>query len=106
MFLRQKRSESYAQDFRESWGAVALGIAILLGCAEPASARQDTGPQVRDTVPQAREAPIGQVTLRGTVEAVDYVGRTVTIRGQQGIVVTVDVATSVTRFEQVTPESR
>jgi hypothetical protein len=48
-----------------------------------------------------QEAVINQVTLQGTVQAVDHVGRTVTIRGAQGNIVTLDVPTSVTRFDQV-----
>ena len=49
---------------------------------------------------QTREAE-SQVTVLGTVEAVDYTARTVTIRSQQGNVVTVDVPANATRFEQV-----
>ena len=49
---------------------------------------------------QTREAE-SQVTVQGTVEAVDHTGRTVTIRGQQGNVVTLDVPANATRFEQV-----
>src|SRR5687768_11692034 len=48
-----------------------------------------------------QEAVVNQVTLQGTVQAVDHVGRTVTIRGAQGNIVTLDVPTSVTRFDQV-----
>ena len=39
---------------------------------------------------QTREAA-SQITVTGTVEAVDYNARTVTIRSQAGTVVTVDV---------------
>ena len=49
---------------------------------------------------QTREAE-SQVTVQGTVEAVDRTGRTVTIRGQQGNLVTLDVPANATRFEQV-----
>ena len=49
---------------------------------------------------QTREAE-SQVTVQGTVEAVDYTRRTVTIRGQQGSVVTLDVPANAPRFEQV-----
>ena len=49
---------------------------------------------------QTREAE-SQVTVQGTVEAVDHTRRTVTIRGQQGSVVTLDVPANATRFEQV-----
>ena len=49
----------------------------------------------------AQEAVINQVTLQGTVQSVDHVGRTVTIRGAQGNIVTLDVPMSVTRFDQV-----
>jgi hypothetical protein len=51
-------------------------------------------------VAQAKDV-INQITLRGTVQAVDHAARTITIRGDQGNVVTVDVPTSVTRFDQV-----
>ena len=50
---------------------------------------------------QTREAE-SQVTVSGTVESVDYTGRTVTIRGQQGNRVTVDVPPNARRFEQIT----
>ena len=43
----------------------------------------------------------GEVTLRGTVQAVDQAARTVTILGDKGIVVTLDVPTTATRFDQV-----
>jgi len=42
-----------------------------------------------------------QIMLRGTVEAVDHTARTVRIRGAQGDVVTVDVPTSIARFDQL-----
>lgn len=41
------------------------------------------------------------VTVRGTVQAVDVASRTVTIRGEQGNVVTLDVPQSVARFDEV-----
>ena len=49
---------------------------------------------------QTREAE-SQVTVQGTVEAVDQKARTVTIRLQQGNVVTLDVPPNAERFEQV-----
>ena len=42
-----------------------------------------------------------EVTLRGTVEAVDHSARTVTIKGSEGTLVTLDVPPAATRFEQV-----
>ena len=50
---------------------------------------------------QPTEAARDQITLRGKVEAVDTTARTVTIRGDQGNVVTLDVPQSVTRLDQV-----
>ena len=50
---------------------------------------------------QTQEVVVNQITVRGTVEAVDHAARTVRIRGDQGNVVTVDVPKSVTRFDQV-----
>ena len=49
---------------------------------------------------QPREAE-SQTSVQGTVEAVDYKGRTVTIRGVRGGVVTLDVPPEAMRFEQV-----
>ena len=49
---------------------------------------------------QTREAE-NQVSVQGTVEAVDHAGRTVTIRMQQGQSVTLDVPTTAVRFQQV-----
>ena len=49
---------------------------------------------------QTREAE-SQLTVVGTVEAVDYTARTVTIRSQAGTVVTVDVPADAKRFDQV-----
>ena len=42
-----------------------------------------------------------QITLRGTVEAIDRTARTVTIRGDRGNVVTVDIPQSVTPYDQL-----
>jgi hypothetical protein len=50
---------------------------------------------------QTREGASQVITVRGTVEAVDHTARTVTIRGQQGFLVTVDVPANATRFEQI-----
>jgi hypothetical protein len=50
---------------------------------------------------QPREVVRDEITLRGTVEAVDHTARTVRIRGDLGNVVTLDVPESVTRFDQV-----
>ena len=52
------------------------------------------------TAQTTREAE-RQVTVSGTVESVDYTGRTVTVRGQQGNPVTVDVPPNARRFEQI-----
>ena len=42
-----------------------------------------------------------QVTMRGTVQAVDATARTVTIKGETGNVVTLDVPQSVVRLNEV-----
>ena len=49
---------------------------------------------------QPREAE-SQTNVQGTVEAVDYKARTVTLRGVRGGVVTLDVPPEAMRFEQV-----
>ena len=50
---------------------------------------------------QPPEVLRNEITLRGTVEAVDVASRTVRIRGEQGNVVTLDVPQSVARFDQI-----
>ena len=65
-----------------------VSIAVLTLVASSAAA------QVQGTVLQ-------EITLRGTVEAIDQPARTVRIRGAQGNVVTLDVPASVTRFDQI-----
>jgi hypothetical protein len=50
---------------------------------------------------QTREATLSEVTLRGTVQAIDQAARTVTVQGDKGTVVTLDVPMSATRFDQV-----
>jgi hypothetical protein len=47
------------------------------------------------------QEPDAQMTLIGTVEAVDHAARTVTIRGSGGVAVTVDVPPTAVRFEQI-----
>ncbi len=42
-----------------------------------------------------------QITLRGTVQAVDATARTITIRGETGNVVTLDVPQSVRRLNEI-----
>jgi len=50
---------------------------------------------------QAREATLSEVTVRGTVQAIDHTARTVTVQGEGGNVVTLDVPTTAARFDQV-----
>jgi hypothetical protein len=53
------------------------------------------------TAAQTREAVIQQITLRGTVEAIDHTARTVRIRTETGNIVTLDVPTTVTDFDRI-----
>jgi hypothetical protein len=53
------------------------------------------------TFAAAQDAVLQEITLRGTVEAIDHTARTVRIRGAQGNVVTLDVPTTMMRFDQV-----
>jgi hypothetical protein len=55
----------------------------------------------QQTAPQTREAVIQEITVRGTVDAIDHTARTVRIRGDQGNIMTLDVPTSVTRFDSM-----
>ena len=48
-----------------------------------------------------REATTREVTLRGTVQSIDRTARTVTVQGESGSVVTLDVPTTATRFDQL-----
>ena len=48
-----------------------------------------------------RQATLNEVTLRGTVQSIDRTARTVTVQGESGNLVTLDVPTTATRFEQV-----
>ena len=50
---------------------------------------------------QTQDAVLQEITLSGTVEAIDHTARTVRIRGASGNVVTLDVPASVTRFDNV-----
>ncbi len=68
-----------------------LPIALCLGLLASA-------PAIAAAQTQAAES---QVTIQGTVEAVDQAARTVTIRPQGGNPVTVDVPPNATRFDQV-----
>jgi hypothetical protein len=52
---------------------------------------------------QPTEVTREQITLRGTVEAIDHTARTVRIRGDRGIVVTLDIPQSAVPFDQVQP---
>ena len=55
------------------------------------------------TVANAQQADVTreQITLRGTVEAIDQKARTVTIRGDRGIVVTIDISKSTAPFDRL-----
>jgi len=50
---------------------------------------------------QVKEGIREEVTVRGKVESIDHAARTVTLRGDKGNMVTVDVPPSATRFDQV-----
>ena len=49
---------------------------------------------------QTSQAMNEQISLKGAVEAIDHTARTITIRGDKGMVVTLDVPKTVTRFEE------
>ena len=51
--------------------------------------------------PQSQTAEISAITVKGTVEAVDHTARTVSIRMDQGNLVTLDVGPTALRFEQI-----
>ena len=50
---------------------------------------------------QTRDVTVSEVSLRGTVQAIDLAARTVVIKGDKGNVVTVDVPATVTRLDEV-----
>ena len=68
----------------------SLLIALACVALSATLARAQGGEVVRD-----------EITLRGTVEAVDHTARTVRVRGDQGNVVTLDVPKSFARFSEV-----
>src|SRR6186713_1335090 len=72
---------------RKQYKSLVFALACVL-CA--GLARAQGGEVVRD-----------EISLRGTVEAVDHVARTVRIRGEQGNIVTLDVPQSAARFSEV-----
>lgn len=79
-----------------------LSVAAFVAIPHVAAAQAPTPSQTAaDTASQVREAVIQQITLRGTVEAIDRTARTVRVRGDQGNIVTLDVPTSATRFDEV-----
>jgi len=58
-------------------------------------------PSVAGAQDPQRESVIQEITLRGTVTAVDLPGRMVKVRSDQGNIVTLDVPASYARFDQV-----
>ena len=52
-------------------------------------------------VAQPRDVVLEEVTLRGTVAAIDHYQRILTLRGEQGNLVVVDVPVSVVRFDSM-----
>ena len=50
---------------------------------------------------QTRDVTVSEVSVRGTVQAIDLAARTVVIKGDKGNVVTVDVPATVTRLDEV-----
>ena len=81
------------------WSCVGLLLTTpAIGVAQQPQAKPPAPP-----APQAKpqDTVLNQVTLKGTVTAVDQTARTVTVRGSQGNIVTLDVPTSVTRLDQV-----
>ena len=73
--------------YRETISLGVMCVGVLISAPDIATA-------------QTREAE-SQVTVQGTVEAVDYTRGRVTIRGQQGNAVTLDVPANAPRFKQV-----
>jgi len=73
----------------------AISLMVL-----PSAAQQPVAAAAGAQNPQ-REAIIQEITVRGTVEAVDHTARVVKIRGDQGNTTTFDVPASYTRFDQV-----
>src|SRR5678816_1578160 len=77
-----------SQLMTKQYESLAFALACVILCA--GLARAQGGEVVRD-----------EISLRGTVEAVDHVARTVRIRGDQGNIVTLDVPQSAARFSEV-----
>jgi hypothetical protein len=75
-----------------------LGACLLLGLAPlPAIAQQDQAPQTPSSGFQATES----ATAQATVQNIDHKDRTVTLKGQNGKVFTVQVGEEARNFNQV-----
>jgi hypothetical protein len=71
--------------------AYVMSVGILMSAPAVSTAAESQA--VNDTTQQ--------ITVQGTVEAVDHKARTVTLKGDQGNAVTLDVPADAPRFEQV-----
>jgi hypothetical protein len=71
-----------------------IAIAIIASTARP--------PTAQASEPSAGLAS-GEITLRGTVEAVDQNARTVSVRGEKGNVVTIDIPQTGTSIDKLQP---
>lgn len=65
-----------------SWAVLAVALAV-------------------DARAQAREIPGETVAVSGTVEAIDHTARLLSLKGEDGEIVTVDVPKSLTRFHEI-----
>jgi hypothetical protein len=76
-----------------------IAMAIMGSIAHPPTAQASE----RSAGPASAQKQVssGEITLRGTVEAVDQTARTVSIRGEKGNVVTIDIPQSGTSIDQL-----
>src|SRR5688572_12374318 len=82
------------------WSCVGLLLTTpAIGVAQQPQQAKPPAPPAPQAKPQ--DTVLNQVTLNGTVTAVDQTARTVTVRGSQGNIVTLDVPAAVTRLDQV-----
>jgi hypothetical protein len=79
-----------------------IGILIFASSTAGAQTPPAAGRETPATAgAQTREATLHEATVHGTVQAVDHTARTVTVQGEDGKAVTLDVPTTATRFDQV-----
>jgi hypothetical protein len=78
-----------------------IAIAIIASIARPPTARAFESSAAPGGA--QKQVTSGEITLRGTVEAVDQSARTISVRGEKGNVVTIDIPATGTSIDKLQP---